>query len=303
MILMTKTSGTYRRFVFFTLFFALLTLSCSTTKTIDEAFVNDNELYPNSFNWKPLYPGISMCKYQNKNIPVIYYGIKIELSNQDLKLHTYPEHENEVLFVNNGRTYINGMRTKECAKKDNCVIAVNTTPYGYKYRFLRFTPLIHPEYSICGVHKVDGNILSQPSKGYSALCLNKTDCNTLKAYVIKKQDINIIQNYDYAFGGFYTVLENDQIVHSKAVTYNARTVAGVSKDNETLYLLVTEGVKGGKNKGLSYDQTGLILRQMGAWDAINMDGGSSTSLYITSKNVLKYSRNATNGCYLGFSIE
>jgi hypothetical protein len=59
-----------------------------------------------------------------------------------------------------------------------------------------------------------------------------------------------------------------------------RTVFGLSQDRRYLYLLTIDGRQiGYYSDGATDQDSGLWMLQVGAWDAINMDGGGSASMY------------------------
>lgn len=60
-------------------------------------------------------------------------------------------------------------------------------------------------------------------------------------------------------------------------TRNPRTAAGVSQDGRTLILMVIDGRQPGWSDGVTLAQLGELMIEFGAWDAINLDGGGSSS--------------------------
>lgn len=70
-----------------------------------------------------------------------------------------------------------------------------------------------------------------------------------------------------------------------ALVPNPRTLVGTSADRRTLYLMVVNG-REGANKGMTCMDAARVLRDFGASDAINLDGGGSSTLYIRSEGGL-----------------
>ncbi len=58
---------------------------------------------------------------------------------------------------------------------------------------------------------------------------------------------------------------------------NPRTAAGVSRDGDTLILMVIDGRQPGWSDGVTLPQMGDLMIEFGAWDAINLDGGGSSA--------------------------
>ena len=57
---------------------------------------------------------------------------------------------------------------------------------------------------------------------------------------------------------------------------NAHTAVGVSQDGKTLYMVVVE--ENANSRGVSLQELAQILVELGAWRAVNFDGGGSTTL-------------------------
>ena len=70
-----------------------------------------------------------------------------------------------------------------------------------------------------------------------------------------------------------------------ALVPNPRTLLGVSADRRTLYLMVVNG-REGANKGMTCMDAARVLRDFGASDAINLDGGGSSTMYIRGEGGL-----------------
>jgi exopolysaccharide biosynthesis protein len=69
--------------------------------------------------------------------------------------------------------------------------------------------------------------------------------------------------------------ENDL---NKAAYGNPRTVVGLSRDRRYLYLVVIDGRKPGYSFGTTNTESAAILLALGAYNALNLDGGGSTTL-------------------------
>ena len=63
-------------------------------------------------------------------------------------------------------------------------------------------------------------------------------------------------------------------------TRHPRTAAGLSKDDRTLILAVVDGRQPGRSVGMRCSEMGGLLRELGAWNAVNLDGGGSSAMWI-----------------------
>jgi exopolysaccharide biosynthesis protein len=82
-------------------------------------------------------------------------------------------------------------------------------------------------------------------------------------------------------GGLHVILRESALTQ-RALTAQPRfprSAAGLSANGKTLYLLVIDGRRPG-SVGTTEAETALLLKQLGAWDGLNFDGGGSTALAL-----------------------
>ncbi len=70
-------------------------------------------------------------------------------------------------------------------------------------------------------------------------------------------------------------------------TRHPRTVAGFSRDRRTLILAVVDG-RTSTAVGMRCSELGALMKELGAWDAINFDGGGSSAMYLDGKGVVNH---------------
>ena len=96
------------------------------------------------------------------------------------------------------------------------------------------------------------------------------------------------------------LLENGVIHADRArvqpMVRHPRTGAGVSADGETLYLVVIDGRQPGWSVGVTLVELAETLRDLGADDALNLDGGGSSSFvsYVSETGDVSPSPAITN---------
>ena len=86
-----------------------------------------------------------------------------------------------------------------------------------------------------------------------------------------------------AAGGNQPMLRDGEIVtpddaYTKAL--NPHTAVGVSRDHTKVYLATVDGRQSGYSEGMRTDELAKVMLRFGAWDAINFDGGGSTTLVM-----------------------
>ena len=74
-----------------------------------------------------------------------------------------------------------------------------------------------------------------------------------------------------------------------------RTGYGLSADGKTFYILTADGRQPQYSMGLSQYEVAEMLYYLGASDALNMDGGGSTTLYIRDQAGMKRLTHYING--------
>ena len=283
----------------FIIFFELLLVmiffvACASHPQIEadlEAYLYPAESFlPEKIEWQEVEPGIARLDFENPEFPLIYHLVRIELNEPGLELVCYPDEKTRF----SGATF-KGQKTSDFSQKNSCTVAVNASPFnGSRFGKKR---------SLAGVHIVKGAMLSHPCEKYAALLFNWDNVEERSAQIIHNQDSQLLENCTYAFGAFFSVLKDGELVDFKVRSHNSRTGAGLSKDGKILYLLVVEGEKPDKSEGMSYPQCGQVFKALGCENALEFDGGSSSQLFINGKNALNYSTIVVQGNSFGFRIK
>jgi hypothetical protein len=98
-------------------------------------------------------------------------------------------------------------------------------------------------------------------------------------------------------GGWPRILKDGRFVATDAPTVEGtisrnaemrhpRTAIGFSRDSSTLYLLTVDG-RSENSGGMTLIELATMLRKLGAWQAMNFDGGGSTTMVIEGAVVNK----------------
>lgn len=298
-----------RHFYFFLILLYLLfvNISCvSTSKTqlfdFEEApcpasyIPSETQLFWQKINnegWAEYF------SFENKEYPIKYHCVKIKLDHEGLSIITYPSSEKDFIKTDKNKTdFFTGITAKKFSKKFMPEVSINTSPFGLQSKKLKKIALLSSKRKIIGLHLANREEISAPIKKYGAIAFKKTDSGW-QGKIIKSQLENI-EDYDFAFGGFFQILSGWKKEEFPRKSRDSRTALGLSEDGKMLYILVVEGEKKSQSAGLSYQECSDIMISLGASDAIQMDGGGSSSLYIAGKNMLSYNTNRICGVYLGF---
>ncbi|MGG7570275.1 phosphodiester glycosidase family protein [Streptomyces sirii] len=82
----------------------------------------------------------------------------------------------------------------------------------------------------------------------------------------------------FAVGGFPIVRDAEPVAGLDAVTVAVRTSAGIGPGGRLLYLMALDGAPGQGQTGLTVRELAELMERLGARDAMNLDGGGSSTL-------------------------
>lgn len=90
-----------------------------------------------------------------------------------------------------------------------------------------------------------------------------------------------VENIKFAIGGGSIILKNGEVTLTNINSSGShpRTGIGVNKDNTEIVLVTVDG-RTGKYRGLEQKQFGLLLKELGAYNGMNLDGGGSTTMAV-----------------------
>ena len=116
---------------------------------------------------------------------------------------------------------------------------------------------------------------------------------------VPKQDIPKIKD---AVAGYHRIVRDGKVlpdVHPVSKGCHPRTAYGLSADRRFLYVVVIDGRQKKWSLGTKGSETGRIMLEAGADDAINMDGGGSSAMCVWDRRKNKPVRiNRQGGGYM-----
>ncbi len=129
-----------------------------------------------------------------------------------------------------------------------------------------------------GWHYSEGRLRTRPAEARlrAAAVLHTSGRMTLHASLEK-----LPPDVRYAVGGNAMVLDAGRVIAKAADTVrHPRSAVGLSEDGNTLLLVALDGRAEGHSQGATLAELGELLKGFGGWDAINLDGGGSTTLVV-----------------------
>ncbi len=254
--------------------FCALSSSCST----DINWANANEIRP----------GVSYVKRElNEPRLMKAFLIRVDLHTPGIKFagtgrdpdwgKPMPDVTNRVCLIRTKRQrtrdfMLEQRRPKsEGGKGRDLVVAVNTEPWGpweepFTHKYADpYCPLI-----------TDGVVVSGAGTGGGAVFVVYTNGVADITSRIKAEQVPQIW---CAHTGFGIIMRDGEDIGKKpGGSLAPRTAIGLSKDRRWLYLLAVDGRQPDYSLGANMHDLVAILKDAGAWDAMNMDGGGSTTL-------------------------
>lgn len=88
---------------------------------------------------------------------------------------------------------------------------------------------------------------------------------------------------DEAIGGSgHIILQDGEITNIGNPECHPRTFMGINKERTKIYSVVIDG-RSSISAGITLDDQGYVLKALGAWGGINLDGGGSSCMYINEE--------------------
>lgn len=216
-----------------------------------------------------LFTGVT---YQRKQTPtprnIVVHVLLIDTKTGGMQfLVTPPSHSSGLLC---------SRKTSQFIKDFGMKIAIN----GDGFDFL--DPTEYPPQTYCASG-------GEPVKVFSYAASRGT------AYAAKLPDRPVLYlsqtnaaQFDTPSGNLYNAISGDRyLVFKGSVPTNLesqsiepRTAIGLSQNGRTLILAVVDGRQPGFSEGVNFPEMGNIMKAHGAYNAINMDGGGSSTLAI-----------------------
>jgi len=235
--------------------------------------VDDTPFQPAActFYRRDLCPGVEITDIYDARLPLIAHAVKIDLFHPFLSVVTS---ESALFKDTDGR--IRGETTESFSRRRNTVVAFNAA--AFKTASLLFSPYR----TIVGIHITDFHRMSMPNKRYGALLFY---ADGTAGIIDSQTEAAVSGNVRHALSGFWTILRNGSILPQKLHRRDSRTAVGLADNGKTLFIIAIEGENKRKSKGLSYEETAALMRELGASDALQLDGGSSSTLVIRENDI------------------
>ncbi|MEI6737962.1 MAG: phosphodiester glycosidase family protein, partial [Pseudomonadota bacterium] len=129
-----------------------------------------------------------------------------------------------------------------------------------------------------GWHLSSGKTLAKPAQGKLRATLLVMDDGSVHLQPDLRE---MPPKTRYAVSGNVMALLNGEIVAQDINgTRHPRSAIGISADGKTLFMVAVDGRQEGHSRGANMFELGILMKDLGAFHAINFDGGGSTSMIV-----------------------
>ncbi len=257
-----------KRAYFFALCLSALFFACKTPPVLHPKIPSEQE-FGIEAAWQTVQPGIEAAPIRVPSIPLILYAVKIDLQHPSLAV-TVSERE---LFIKKNGAYDGTLKAEtvlQFAKRHDAVVAVNASFFQYK------SMLFDMQRRVLGLHIANGQLLSPLHEPFAALLFTEDK----RAFIVDRQRAENTAGALNGISGFRQILKDGQVLPSDIKNADSRTAVGVADDGKTLIILMIEAENTVRSQGLDYESAAEYLKRLGARDALQLDGGGSSTLII-----------------------
>jgi hypothetical protein len=210
--------------------------------------------------WKPIFRGVEMCEGSTKvPRPLQVHAVRVDLREPTIDFLVTPQ-------IGNGTNAWGGRTTSEFLSEFRCQVAINGSVFD---RFSKHRgDATHVEgFSLsrgrfyASAHRWDGLLISTNRRAWIAHAPVEAD----GAY--------------NGLSGYYSLLMNGKNNGTMSPRH-PRSAVGISRNGRYLILMAIDGRQPGYSESVSTAEEAEWMRKLGAYNALNLDGGGSTALVI-----------------------
>jgi len=217
-------------------------------------------------HWRPAFEGVSLSAYHRAlPEPIALRAARIDLHAKGVRFFVTPPRAP-------GASETSGMKVSTFLKRYHLQLAINASTFD-PVQEIEGAPI-----RIIGLSVSDGVAYSAPSDKYGALIVDKDNHVTLTI----EPPVNASRAYN-AVGGYGALLKHGENVGAQEKRH-PRTAVGLSRDGRYLYLIVIDGRQPFHSVGATMWETAEWLQWLGAYDAMNLDGGGSAEMVMAGKD-------------------
>jgi hypothetical protein len=210
--------------------------------------------------WKAIFRGVEMCEGSTRvPRPLQVRAVRVDLRDPTVDFLVTPR-------IGNGTNAWGGRTTSEFLTEFKCQVALNGSIFDVLAKH-RGDP-IHVQ----GVSLSRGDFYESSNRWDTLLIGTNRQAWIAHAPVDARGARN-------GLSGFYALLINGRN-NGTMISRHPRSAVGISRDGRYLILVAIDGRQPGYSESVSTAEAAEWMRKLGAYNALNLDGGGSTALVI-----------------------
>lgn len=234
--------------------------------------------------WQEIFRGVEYrLDVAAEPRPMRVHQIRIDTAAEGISFFTTP---------GNGDApgEVSGRRTTTFLKEFELELAVNGT--GFQPITREGKPV-----DVLGLAISEGNLVSEADLGSNNPVFLVTATNRAKILraPLQKEDWADAEHAIQGWAGANGMLVDDKVVITQDHALHPRTAVGVSKDGSQVFLVVVDGRQPGYSEGITLVELATWMKKLGCWDAINLDGGGSSTLVTKQADLAPKIGNSVSG--------
>ena len=225
------------------------------------------------------YPGLAIeyRRYEQPR-PLRVWVAKIDLGREGVKLTATCGSDIGPEFETRCET------TPEFAERTGVDLAINASAF-HPLREKTGEPM-----QVVGIGACGGAVYSPPDERFGAFLVDKDGTVHIGEPPF---DLGKVRE---ALSGFHMLVDDGRDVVERTaglqkpafVGVNPRTAIGIDRAGRTLFLAAFDGRQKGVSEGITLYELSRFFLDLGAFDALNMDGGGSTTMVLRNPATGKY---------------
>jgi hypothetical protein len=230
--------------------------------------------------WEPLYQGVEhsvgrVSPGEGDSRYLVVHALRIDLKNPDVQLLTTPPITNYVATVRETAA----QTISSFLQANQLQVAVNANFYSPSEVDAEGTAV-----RVIGTHISAGRVVSRQET---------LEDSTAFFFTTNKEVVFIPTNFPPTNNaGFYTAVSGHYAVVREGVSVannsrslipgnEPRTLIGVDQEGRYLFLVTVDGRQSGYSEGCQDEESAEWMLRFGAYHAVNMDGGGSTTMVMS----------------------
>lgn len=249
-----------------------LAIALSLVASVGTAVEVSLPQWPPRIVWAPQYAGVGLASVTlGRPRPLQIHALRIKLDAPGLSLVTDNDNGDRPEEVD-------GVKTSTFLVQSGCQAAINASA---------FWPLQNQEgqpQNVAGLVVSAGKLVSpvDDDKPRAALVVRDDGRAAIARPPIDLEGVAL------GIGGYGEILRGGDVVRpdedkpSFIDNLHPRTAVGIADGGRTLILVVVDGRQEGYSEGVSLAELGEVMRLLGADDALNLDGGGTTTMALAA---------------------